>query len=74
MLAAQVRHHLHFIQEIGFLLVLYVLMEPVLHQLDFRDIPGILGTGPGREALFLLVAPYGVTSAEACAPRPDGYF
>src|SRR5215831_8953475 len=37
-------------------------------------IPGILEAGPGRVALCLLVAPARVTSAKACAPRPDGHF
>ena len=47
--------------------------QPTAH-LTKWGFSGILGAGPGRVALVLLVAPHGVTSTKACAPRPDGYF
>jgi hypothetical protein len=45
-----------------------------LAPLDENRISGILGAGPGRAALFLLVALKRATSKKACAPRTRGYF
>jgi hypothetical protein len=51
-----------------------VLVKPACISLTQCEISGNLEAGLGRVALVLLVAPYGMTSAKAYAPRPDGYF
>jgi hypothetical protein len=56
------------------LLVYYVVEGASPPPLDTTRIPGMLETGPERDALILLVAPLWVASPKACVPRLAALF